>query len=129
VIPARSVSGWVALVSSIVAAVAAAVWLDVSGDGAKAIVGLSVAGPPLVVALLGPAFRVVHVLAIASAAYAAWFCVVARDDDELAGDDMLGALELWPVAVAWLVAAVVAFASAFYALRRRRRRLARLRAK
>ena len=127
----RGLSGYLALISSIVLAVGAAVWLNASGEYAKVIVGLSVAGPPLLVAVLGPAFRLVPLLAAASVAYTVWFCLIARDHAEIAAKNEFGALELRPVAAAWLVAglltAVASVSGIKVARRRRARRAARRR--
>ena len=125
----RGLSGYLALISSIVLAVGAAVWLNASGEYAKVIVGLSVAAPPLLVAVLGPAFRLVPLLAAASVAYTVWFCLIARDQAEIAARNEFGALRLWPVAAAWaiglLVVAVATVSGVRVARRRRARRAGR----
>ena len=124
-ISVRLLSGLLALVSAVVVSVGAAVWLENTSDNAKIVVGLSVAGPPLVVAWFGPRFRIVPLLGVASAAYATWFCLVARDHAKIAAQDELGALELWPVAAAWVVAGVVTAVASFSAIKVARRRRAR----
>ena len=120
----RGLSGYLALLCSIVLMVGASVWLNASDD-AKVIIGLTFAGPTLVVALLGPAFRVVPLLGAGSVAYTVWFCLVARDQADVATENMLGAFDLWPVAAAWGVAAVVAAIASASAIRIARRRSAR----
>jgi hypothetical protein len=129
VIPARSISGWLSLVSSVVVAVAATTWLDVSGDVAKVVVGLTLAGPPLVVALLGPSYRVIHLFAAASVAYASWFCLVAHDRAETAQGEVLDEIPRWPVAAAWTLAGALVVASLLEGVRRWRRRRSRRHAK
>ena len=120
----RGSSGYLAYLSSIVLMVGAAVWLNASDD-AKVIIGLSFAGPTLVVALLGPGFRIVPLLGAGSAVYAVWFCLIERDQADIAAESVLGAFHLWPVVAAWAVAGVVAVVVAASAIRIARRRSAR----
>ena len=120
----RSLSGYLALVASIVVAVAASVWLTAS-DEAKVVIVVSVAGPTVLVAVLGPAFRLAPVLAAAAVAYAVWFCFVARDQADVAAENVLGALRLWPVIVAWGVAGVLVVLASVSAIRIANRRARR----
>ena len=120
----RSLSGYLALVASMIVGVAAAVWLNAS-ENAKMVIITSVAGPTVLIAVLGPRFRLASVLGAAAAVYATWFCFAARDRPDVAADNMLGALELWPVAVAWGVAGIVVAVAANSSLRIARRRARR----
>ena len=120
--------GYLVLVSAIVAAVGAAVSLTDSSENVQIAVVASVGAPLAVIAVLGPAFRVIPLLAIGSVAYAAWVWLVARGELELAGGDELAAVRLWPVALAWCVAALVAAAASINGIRRSMRRRARRKA-
>jgi hypothetical protein len=117
--------GYLVLVSAIAAAVGAAVSLTDSSENTQVLVVASVAAPLVLVAVLGPAFRVIPLLAIGSVAYTAWVWLAARNKLELPARDGLAAIRLWPVVLAWCVAALVAAAAAINAGRRAARRRAR----
>jgi hypothetical protein len=117
--------GYVVLVSAIAAAVGAAVSMTDSSENAQVLVVASIAAPLVLVAVLGPAFRVMPLLAVGSVAYAVWVWLAARSELELPARDELAAIRLWPVALAWCVAALVAAAASITAIRRAMRRRAR----
>jgi hypothetical protein len=114
---ARALWGWVAIVSAVVVAVAISVEVEA---GAYTQVGLIVAAaaPLVIVAAVGVRFRVMPLLALGSAGYAAWLWL------DVAGDD---ARLFWPLAAAWGVAVVVALAAWHAELARARRRRERRR--
>ena len=117
--------GYLVLVSAIVAAVGAAVSSTESSENAQVVIAASIGAPLVLIAVLGPTFRAIPLLAIGSVAYAAWVWLAARGELELAGGDELAAIRLWPVALAWCVAALVAAAASINGIRRAMRRKAR----
>ena len=117
--------GYLALMSAIAAAVGAAVSLTDSSEYAQVLIVASVAAPLVLVAVLGPAFRVIPLLVIGSVGYTAWVWLAARSELEVPARDGLAAIRLWPVVLAWCVAALVAAAASINAGRRAARRRAR----